>query len=105
MDALLEDLSLFDGSDGTLVRPGAVSERGHRGFRFVRLDDESLPAALGLQQGDVVWEVNGIELRSFGEVGRAFEEFDEADGLVARIDRGARTLRRSYRLVPALGER
>jgi len=45
-----------------------------------------------------VWEVNGIELRSFGEVGRAFEEFDEADGLVARIDRGARTLRRSYRL-------
>jgi hypothetical protein len=56
-------------------------------------------SALGLQPGDVLWRLNGIELRTLADVGHAFEVLDQATVLTADIDRGSRTLTRSYHRV------
>jgi hypothetical protein len=100
---LLADLDVFS-DDHIAVRPG-VSRLGHHGFVLAELGPDSFPAALGLQPGDVLWRVGGVELRTFGDVGRAFEVLNQATVLTAEIDRGAVTVQRSYRIVERVGDR
>jgi hypothetical protein len=97
VERLLADLSLLY-QDHIGVRPG-VSRLGHHGFMLVELGADSFPAALGLEPGDVLWRVNGIELQTLGDVGHAFEVLNQATVLKAEIDRGLVTITRMYRIV------
>jgi hypothetical protein len=96
VEELLADLGVLL-HDHIGVRPG-VSRLGHYGFVFVEIGTDSFPAALGLEPGDVLWRVNGIELRTFADVGRAFEVLSQATVLTAEIDRGSVTVNRTYRI-------
>jgi hypothetical protein len=101
VEELLTDLSvLFNDHIG--VRPG-VSRLGHHGFVLVELGPDSFPAALGLEPGDVLWRVSGMELRTLADVGHAFEVLNQATMLKAEIDRDSQTLTRSYRIVERVG--
>ena len=101
VDVLLQDLGLF-ADDAIRVLPGATSPLGHRGFQFTTLGPHSLPAALGLKQGDLLWQLGGIELRDFEAVTEAFEQLHQATTLTARIDRDGRTIVHTVRIVAAL---
>ena len=101
VDELLEDLSVFE-DDAIQIYAGAKSSLGHQGFRFASLGPESLPAALGFQEGDLLWGVNGIMLSDFAAIGRAFEELNQAVDFTARFDRNGEVYRRSFHLVPAV---
>ncbi|MCX4245621.1 hypothetical protein [Paraliomyxa miuraensis] len=101
VDDLLQDLSVLE-QDAILVRPYARSSSGNTGFRFESLGADSLPAALGFQPGDLLWDVGGIELTDFAAVGRAFEELDQTTTLTARFDRDGATHRLTLRIVPSL---
>jgi hypothetical protein len=95
--ALRTDLRVFS-EDHIGVQPGK-SRLGHQGFVLTELGPDSFPAALGLQPGDVLWRLNGIALETLADVGHAFEVLDQATVLTADIDRGSRTITRSYHRV------
>jgi len=101
VDALLQDLGLL-ADDAIRVLPGATSTLGHHGFQFTTLGPQSLAAALGLHQGDLLWQLGGIELRDVEAVTEAFEQLHQATTLIARIDRDGRTLVHTVRIVAAL---
>jgi hypothetical protein len=103
VDELLADLGMF--SDDAIAMSTGVSALGHRGFVFAELGPDSLPAALGFAPGDVLWRVNGLELRSFADVGHAFERLDQATVFTVQVDRQSQTLQRTFRLVHGLGDR
>ena len=101
VDLLLEDLAVFT-HDAIRVRPDARSSLGHRGFLLTKLGPQSLPAALGLRQGDLLWQINGIELRDFEAVTEAFEQLHQAPVLTLALDRDGRTLATTTHLVAKL---
>lgn len=76
-----------------------LSALGHRGVHVIELAPDSLPAALGLQAGDVLWRVDEIELRTGTDVVRALERLTRAVALTAVIDRRESTFERTYRIV------
>ena len=81
-----------------------TSALGHRGLHLLELAPGSLPAALGLHPGDVLWRVDEIELRTRTDLVRAFERLARATKLTADIDRGPSTVTRTYRLVERLDQ-
>lgn len=95
---LLEGLSIL-ADDDIRIRPAATSSRGHQGFLFTAVGPDSLPAALGIRRGDLLWDVNGIRLTDFAAVGEAFEALNQTTTLTARFDRNGQTISLGYTLV------
>jgi len=101
VDDLLQDLSVFE-DDAIFIRPYARSSSGNTGFLFKSLGPESLPAAIGFVQDDLIWAVNGIKLTDFAAVGRAFEDLNQSAALTAQFDRDGTEHRLVLRIVPTL---
>lgn len=60
---------------------------------FVRaMGDKRLMRSLGLRNGDVVTQVNGIELDSNAQIMRLYQELLEAKSVVAKVIRGGKTI-------------
>jgi len=90
--AVLEDPNLL------LLDRTRVEWQGDR-FELQRVAEGDLAAELGVQDGDVLSEINGYPLSSMEEVVKAYDALREESSLAVAVMRGDATLVLTYRIV------
>lgn len=76
-----------------------VSERGRfREFKVTFVKEDSVFAELGLQAGDILKSVNGIELNGYAAAMRLYSEIDKMDQFRLSIERNKQTKELIYEI-------
>lgn len=93
---MLHDPSLLGAS--TRVQ-GVQGPAGARGLRVLGVVPGSVPALLGLRSGDVITELDGMTMRSSGDLANVAAMLEARDGLALTLQRGELRQTLRYRVI------
>ncbi|MCH9684943.1 MAG: hypothetical protein K0V04_26135 [Deltaproteobacteria bacterium] len=93
---LLGDLTVF--SDDNIGIGSGTSSLSNRGFEFETVGEDSIADALGFEEGDIVWELNGSTFEDIDDVTEAFETLQLETVFTIKLDRGSTTLTRTIKV-------